>query len=107
VAILDLLRTSEALRIIHELGVESPRVPNTQMRGALTDIFKSLDPIVVHGLMVSTLKLSRSQSGSAELLRGLPPSLRAAMLAAKLNRVAQERVQEATSVPLDVALAWS
>ena len=107
VAVLELLRTPEAVTVLNALGVEVPRVPNTQMRGSLKEMFSSLDPVAVHREMVSTLRQSRSQSATEKLLSEVPKSLHAALLSAKLDQTAQSRVREATVVPLDVALAWS
>lgn len=106
-AILDLVRVDEAAAILRALDIEVPKVPNTQMRSALREVFATLDPATVHRQMVSTLKRTRSQQAAGDLVQTLPMSLRAAMLALKLDHLSQRKVRDATMVPVHAALSWS
>jgi hypothetical protein len=106
-SVLDMVRASEAVMILRALGMEVPSVPNTQLRGVLHPIYASLDPTRVHERMVTTLKKTRSQSASDTLVKELPGSLRAAMLALKMDEKSQHRVRDAVNVPLRVAFTWS
>ncbi|MFF1540685.1 sce7726 family protein [Microbacterium sp. NPDC058269] len=105
-AILDFVRVDEACAILRDLNVEPPRVPNTQMRAALRDLFVELDPARAHDRMVSTLKQSRSRSSAEEYIKSLPMSLRAAMLTLKMNDASERRLRDATRLPIGAALAW-
>ncbi|PTL74640.1 hypothetical protein C1I63_06450 [Rathayibacter caricis DSM 15933] len=106
-AVLDLLRVDEANRVLRSLDIPPPKVPNTQMRGALRDMFNSLDPAGVHAQMVKTLKVTRSQSAAEDFIRTVPMSLRAAMLTIKMNGVSERKVRDATKLSVSAALAWS
>lgn len=104
--VLELLRVNEALAVLNALGINAPEVPNTQIRSELGKIFASLDPEVAHGLMVRTLKESRSQAALAGFVGSMPSSLRAAFLGMKSDARSRIRVKEAIETPLTEALAW-
>lgn len=106
-AVLDLMRINEAHRVLRSLDIAPPDVPNTQMRGALRDMYGTLDPAQVHSLMVATLKVTRSQIASSDAIKKTPMSLRAAMLSVKMNGASEERLLDATRLPVPAALAWS
>jgi len=106
-AVLDFVRVDEAFAILRALGIEPPQVPNTQVRGSLHEIFASLDSRLVHEQMVSALKASRSQQATAELIKTVPMSLRAAMLSLKMNDASGKKLRDATRLPVHAALAWS
>lgn len=106
-AVLDLMRVDEAHRVLRSLNVAPPDVPNTQMRGALRDLYGPLDPAVVHTKMVAALKVTRSQSAASDSIKNTPVSLRAAMLTMKLNGASEKRLLDATRLPFPAALAWS
>lgn len=105
--ILRALRAGEAAAILHGLGIEVPKVPNTQLRAAFEASFAELDPAATHQQMVQVLKRTRSQASLAGYLESLPISLRAAMLAVNMNYGGRTRVSEALATPLSAALAWS
>ncbi|MFJ2543048.1 sce7726 family protein [Microbacterium sp. NPDC087589] len=106
-AVLDFVRANEAAAILHACGIDAPRVPNTQLRSRLRDIFATLDAAQVHQGMVSVLRKTRSQSALADSLPSIPMSLRAAMLTLKMDNASRTRVHDATLLPVGAALAWS
>lgn len=105
-AILDSLRVSEAVSLLENLGHEVPKVPNTQARAILANLFASLDPASAHNEMVAILRRSRSQSAQAQFVKSVPASLRSAALSAKLSESHRSRIKQAVGTPLKVALSW-
>lgn len=105
-AILDFVRADEASAMLRRIGIQTPSVPNTQLRSRLRDIFADLDPGLVHQEMVSVLKETRSQSAAADSIKSIPLSLRAAMLTLKLDSASRNKVRDATLLPIGAALAW-
>jgi hypothetical protein len=106
VTIFESLRTAEACRILKNLGVETPKVPNTQLHGVLRDRFEGLDPVDVHREMVSTLKQTRNLAPLNALVDRLPASLQAAALSIQVRRGDHERLVRAVSAPFEDALTW-
>jgi hypothetical protein len=106
-AVLDLMRVDEARGVLRSLDIPPPNVPNTQMRAALREMFSPLDPTVVHTQMVTTLKITRSQSAASDFIKAVPTSLRAAMLSMKMNGASEGKLLKATSLPVSAAFAWS
>ncbi|RAZ31301.1 sce7726 family protein [Microbacterium sp. SMR1] len=107
IAALDFIRVDEAHQILRALDFVPPNVPNTQMRGALREMFRCLNPEDVHAQMVTTLKATRSQSAASDFIKTVPMSLRAAMLAVKMNGASERKLRDATRLPVPAALAWS
>lgn len=106
VAVLDFVRAAEASAILHRIGIDTPNVPNTQLRSRLRDIFVDLDPADVHEEMVTVLKETRSQRSASDFIASIPMSLRAAMLTLNMDSASRKKVHDATLQPLGVALAW-
>ncbi|WP_206428252.1 sce7726 family protein [Plantibacter sp. PA-3-X8] len=106
-AVLDLMRVDEAHQVLRSLDIAPPHVPNTQMRGALCDLYRPLDPTAVHTQMVATLKITRSQGAASDFIKTVPMSLRTAMLSVKMNGASEKRVLDATRLPVSAAFAWS
>ena len=104
--ILDLLQVAEAVEIIERLGGSVPAVPNTRLRNELRSIFCEIEPAAAHEAMVRTLCARRSQSNLAMFVKRLPPSLRAASLAAKPALRDQENILQAVETPLPIAFNW-
>ena len=104
--ILELLRAEEAVSVLSALGIESPKVPNTQIRSELGKIFARLDPTIVHEQMVKTLRDSRSQAALSEFVDSIPKSLKAVSLAKKADARGRIRIIEAIETPLVEALSW-
>lgn len=106
-AILATLRVDEAVRVLRELELPFPDVPNTRRWSELRAVFAELSSVDVHQKAVTVLKSSRSRAGLASYIRQLPQPLSAAILSADLSSRAQENLQAATWAPLSSVLAWS
>lgn len=106
-AALDFMRVEEAHQVLRALDLVPPNVPNTQMHGALREMFSCLDPAEIHSQMVTTLKATRSQSAASEFIKTVPMSLRAAILTVKMNGASERKLRDATRLPVPAALAWS
>lgn len=107
VTVFESLRTAEAETILAQLGVQFPDVPNTLRRGVIRERFEKLDPTAVHIAMVETLKRTRDLAPLGEFVERLPQSLQAAALSVKIRQSDQDRIVEAVSTPLTIAMAWS
>lgn len=107
IAILDSIRTTEAVQILKCLGLRAPEVPNTELRAALIDQFKALEPTAVHASMVRTLKKTRNLLPLSNLLEGVPASLRTAALTIPLRKADHSRLLSALNTPLERALCWN
>lgn len=101
------LNKSESVKVLNMLGIEEPKVPNTQLHRALAEIFEDLDPASVHNAMVKTLKETRSLLPLESLLNSLPNSLRAIALSTPLRQKDHARLLEAVEKPLKEALSWA
>lgn len=104
--VLASLRASEAIEILNSLGVSVPQVPNTQLRSMLRSFFVDLDPTELHCEMVRVLKETRTQAPLKEFVNLLPTSLQAAALSSQTNEAGRQRILNALTTPLDVALSW-
>jgi hypothetical protein len=101
------LRHAEACEILASLGIEIPDVPNTQRHEAMRACFERLNPIDVHMAMVATLKRSRNLAPLTDFVGRLPQSLHAAALSIDVRRADQDRIIDAVSAPLSVAMTWA
>lgn len=106
VTIFESLRTDEARIILNDLGVLVPELPNTMLRSAMRDYFSQLPPKDVHFSMVKTLKRTRSLAPLSAFVSQLPASLRPAALSVSIRNMDQERMIEALSTPLLIAMDW-
>lgn len=106
VSIMDALRRDEAIAILNNMGINKPEVPNTQVYKVMRSLFEKLDPVQVHDEMVSTLRVTRSQADLNDFIRGLPRSLQAAALSARMNLSEQLQITKAVNTPLDIAMDW-
>lgn len=106
-AIFDCLRTDEARRILIAQNVFVPQVPNTEISGALKELFVQLAPAVAHRGMVDVLKKSRNLLPLSQLIDQLPVSLQTAALSVPLRKLDHSRLVSAVNTPLDAALAWA
>jgi hypothetical protein len=107
VTVYESLRYSEACEILNSLSVEIPDVPNTLRHEAMRSRFDCLNPIDVHMAMVQTLKRTRDLSPLRDFVARLPEALHAAALSIKVRPADRDRVIDAVSVPLSVAMAWA
>lgn len=105
--VLQSLRSAEAIAILKALGREVPRVPNTQLHGALRMIYSDLDPELLHAEMVRTLKRTRNLAPLMDLVDQLPESLQAAAISVSVKRSEHPKLVEAVGTPLSIAMAWS
>lgn len=106
VSILDAVTRKEAIMILNGLGIEAPRVPNTQMYGALKSIFEAIPSERVHNQMVQTLKNTRNLSSLAETVDGLPASLRLFALTVPFGGRGRENLFCAMDTPVSEAMKW-
>jgi len=105
-AIFDSIRINESKKILDLLDIEVPELPNTEIYGALRELFKSLDPTEVHMNMVKVLKKTRSLRPLSEFIGDLPVGLQTAAITAQLKKSGRERLKHAIDTPLQVALEW-
>ena len=106
-AVFESVRTEEARLILEHLGVPTPALPNTKLRGALGDLFTTLDGRSAHGGMVEVLKRTRNQLPLQDLIAHLPRSLHPAGLTIPLRRADYARLVAAVNTPLETAAAWT
>lgn len=104
--ILDSIRTAEALQILRNLNVSVPEVPNTQIRGALRELFSEQSPTLIHGEMVRTLKKSRNATPLQTALDQMPLSLQPVALSVQVKQGDLERLVETISTPINQAIKW-
>lgn len=104
--ILQSLRVVEATEILKRLDVEVPPVPNTLLRSELTRLFLKLDPTLLHGAMVATLKRSRSTEKLHTFLKDAPTSWHSALLVSSAQPKEQVHFLSAVRSPLKSALEW-
>lgn len=105
-AILATLRVDEAMRVLHELSLPLPDVPNTRRWSELRTVFAELPSVDVHPKAVAVLKSSRSRGALEPFIKQLPTPLSAAIIAADMSPGAQQNLQRATWQPLSSVLAW-
>lgn len=105
-SVFESLRATEAAAILKSLSIGVPDVPNTQRHTAMRALFADLDPIAIHSAMVKTMKRTRDLAPLSDLVDRLPRSLHAAALSIKVRRADHDRVVEAISTPLGVAMNW-
>ncbi|WP_245964178.1 sce7726 family protein [Roseovarius spongiae] len=103
----DVLRIEEACRILDSLGVDVPRVPNTERFRVVRELFVEQEPIALHHEAVAVLRKSRSQYGLRDFLANLPSSLQAAALSTPIRRSDQPRFIAAVDTPLLEAEHWA
>lgn len=105
--ILDSLRLSEAIEILHSLDIEVPDLPNTKMRAALRELFTELPPSSVHDEMVRVLKRVRSLAALGTLVDQLPQSLKSAALSTRLRLSDYDRLVNSLHTPTSKAMEWA
>ncbi|MFN3889873.1 MAG: sce7726 family protein [Beijerinckiaceae bacterium] len=106
VTIFESIRTAEAKAVLSLLGVDVPKVPNTEMHVALRKIYSKLQPALTHAAMVQVLKNSRNLLPLSYLVDSVPVSLQSAVLSTPLRRSDHLRLLSAVKTPLHTALAW-
>jgi hypothetical protein len=105
--IFEAIQIRESLEILKSFGITPPQVANTEIRSAVREIFRSLDPVTTHSYMVKTLRKSRSSIPLAEILPKLPASLQAAVFSTPLKLREQTTLLEAVNTSIREALNWA
>jgi len=105
-AIFNSLSLKEASRVLTELGIRIPVVPNTQLYSELAKIFDGLPGKAVHEASVKILKASRSQTHLKEFVSELPQSLRVNALTTPVRVKDRSRVLETLGLPVKTAKKW-
>jgi len=100
------LRSAEAAAILKALGVDVPVVPNTQLYGAMRELFTHVEPVALHREFVRTLKRTRNLAPLSDLVDQLPVSLHAAALSIPVRRADHDRIVDAVRTPIGAAMAW-
>ena len=106
VTVFESLRSSEAAAILKALGVAVPHLPNTQLYGAMRELFAGLKPAALHQEFVRTLKRTRNLAPLSDLVDQLPASLHAAALSIPVHRADHGRLVEAVTTPLGATMGW-
>jgi hypothetical protein len=106
-AVLNAIRTPEAVAMAHAMDCEVPTVPNTMLHRELRRIFEAQNPVEVHAAMLATLKRTRNLMPLSDLVDSLPPSLHAAVLSKPLKKSDHLRLLEAVHTPMEQAWAWA
>lgn len=106
-AIFESLRSAEARAVLKKLQAEVPDVPNTRLHAVMREIFATLQPALVHGAMVETLKRTRSLLPIGPLIDRLPESLHAAALTIDIRPADHDRLVNALQAQLDDAMRWT
>lgn len=107
VAIFDSIRMHEAEKILQLRGIQTPKLPNTQLHSALRKLFIQLEPREAHEGMVAVLKRTRNLVPLSDLVSQLPTSLQTAGLSIPLRKLDHARLVSAVNTPLKDALAWA
>lgn len=105
--IFESIRTHEARSILHALGVQIPSVPNTELNGALRELFVRLKPTEAHEGMVKILRTTRNLLPLSDLVAQLPYSLKTAALYVPLRKLDHARLVSAVNTPLRDSLVWA
>ncbi len=106
-AIFDSIRTQEARAILLAQGVKLPMVPNTELNGALRELFVKLKPHEAHDGMVRVLKKTRTLLRLSDLVAQLPYSLQTAALSVPLRKLDHVRLVSAVNTRLKDAMVWA
>ena len=105
-AIFNSIRLSESKKILENIGIEIPNVPNTKTYLTLKSLFKDLSSEEAHKRMVSILKLSRNHSKVSTFLDSLPKSLHSSALSTQISKKDRVQLLAALDTPLNSAMNW-
>lgn len=101
------LQTKECIQILAEFGISPPMVPNTEIRSALLEIFRELDPAKVHSSMVKAVRHSRNSKTLVDFISAIPRSLSATAFSAPLKEKDHPRLLGALNTSIREALNWA
>lgn len=105
-SVFDSIQRNEAIKILGQLNVDIPDVPNTKIYQVMRECFETLPPIALHDCMVRVLKETRSLLPLSELIEALPRSLQAAAFSTPLRQQDHARLLSAVETPIQEALHW-
>jgi hypothetical protein len=105
--IFESLRIHEVQDILKNLHVSIPDLPNTILRGALRELFETVNLHDVYAQMIKTLKRTRNLTSLNALVKQLPTSLQPAALSIQIRKSDHDRLVKAVNTPLGQALAWT
>ncbi len=105
-SIFDSIQISEAKKILKNLGIGIPDVPNTKIYYALKMLFKELSPQIAHEQMVKILGKTRNQSQLSPFLNRLPDSIIATALSTRISKQDHGRLLSALDTPLHIIFGW-
>lgn len=105
ICMFDSLRRDESQAVLKNIGVELPKVPNTQLYQAMSGLFAELDPMLVHSEMVNVLKKTRSQANLKSFIDELPRSIQAAALLTPMKKIEQKQLLDALNAPFHTAMS--
>jgi hypothetical protein len=105
-SIFDTINLREAETVLNGIGINIPKLPNTQRYGALRKAFVDIDPEVAHRGMVKVLKRTRNLLPLKSLLKALPESLHSVSLSTRLRKRDRDRLVLALKTPVRTAVCW-
>ncbi|NMH66234.1 sce7726 family protein [Shewanella salipaludis] len=105
--IFDSIRREESIKILQEIDVSVPELPNSRIYAELKKIFSIQDPEVIHHYMVKVLRETRSLNSLKSTIKKIPNSLRAAVLGMSLKKEDVSNLELVVNTPLVEALKWN
>lgn len=105
-AIFNSIQLREAKRILKNMNIDIPKLPNTMMHEALAKIFSKLPPSNIHQGMVQELRKTRSLLPLTEFVNKLPQSIQPAALSTPLRKQDQSKLLSVMDTPISEALKW-
>jgi len=105
-AIFESIQLNEAKKILMQMDIEVPKLPNTQMYQALRELFITLTPDEAHYGMVQILRTTRSQKSLKELVISLPYSIQSLVLLTSIRKQDYRRLLDTMKTPIEEALTW-
>lgn len=106
-AVFDSIQLSEAKKILKLMGMDIPKVPNTQMHQVLRDQFSTLTSLEAQAGMIKVLRDTRSLLPLSDLIEALPQSVQAAALTTSMRKRDHSKLLEAMNTPLVQAMSWA
>ncbi|MEO0013210.1 MAG: hypothetical protein RLZZ535_1599, partial [Cyanobacteriota bacterium] len=97
---------SEAIKILENLNILIPKLPNTQLHQAIKGLFIKIPPRELHESMLHVLKQKRSLLPVSELASSMPDSLKAVVFSTSLRKKDYSRLVDAVNTPIKNVLNW-
>lgn len=105
--IFETLQRREAELVLQKCRRAVPKLPNTQMYGALKAEFDTLNPSEAHRAVVEVLKRSRASGKLADSLESVPSSLATAILSMRMRQCDRVRLAQAMDVAMATTAEWA